>query len=55
MLTAARYFTTTLGNSGFLSGAFVGVLLTVFISGLRARREKRIAALEEQLGGSMAQ
>jgi hypothetical protein len=38
-----------IGMQGFVSGALVGTIITVVVVGVRARRERQIAALQEQL------
>jgi hypothetical protein len=37
------------GFSGFLSGAVCGTLITLIVGGMRARRERRITVLQEEL------
>jgi hypothetical protein len=50
MHTIVNWAATLLSaTSGFLSGALVGTLLTVVVGGLRGRRDRKIACLQEQL------
>jgi hypothetical protein len=45
----AKVWVWMTGFSGYLNAALCGALITVFVGGMRARRERRITALQEQL------